>query len=223
MATNQIPFGYNATMNSMLDPNSPTYALALWGGDNSQPQYNQGNFNYSPYQVPVPTQAPQQGAGIQPQQTAASVLGQQYGPNINEQYALPTVPQNSLYNPFTGDILTKGANGQYIQPNQTTKASVPGFFTGSDGGWDLSNLGTLANVGGQLGSIILGWNNLQNQKSAFNKQFNFQRDVYNKNLQNQTKAYNTGLADRARTRAAQEGPNSGFDPNEYVNQNKLTA
>lgn len=97
----------------------------------------------------------------------------------------------------------------------TNQLNQQSFNSDSGLGFNMPTLGLAIQGLSALGNFYQG---LQANKLA-KKQFNFQKEFANTNLNNQMQSYNTALTDRAYARASMD---SNFDPEKYIEENRLT-
>lgn len=105
-------------------------------------------------------------------------------------------------------------NGQ-VNPNVANVTRGADTSSSLGLGFNMPTLGLAIQGLSALGNLYQG---LQANKLA-KKQFNFQKDFANTNLNNQMQSYNTALTDRAYARASMD---SNFDPEKYIEENRLT-
>lgn len=161
-------------------------------------------FNYltdnSPYQA-------QALAGWQAINNSADPIGTLL-PLLNEQERLQGL---GIETPIMDTMFDPNNQGLTNQLNQQSLNGAGSL----DLGFNMPTLGLAIQGLSALGNLYQG---LQANKLA-KKQFNFQKEFANTNLNNQMQSYNTALTDRAYARASMD---SNFNPEKYIEENKLT-
>lgn len=138
-----------------------------------------------------------------------------FGQPVTAPVPLPraTMPAPSP-NISTQGITQNILNGAGIQPQMSWGDQFKATFMNEGGGFNLENIGSIAETIGALGTL---WSGIQSNRIARDS-LNMQKKAFDTNLRNQTQSYNNSLEDRITARYAQHGRSGAA---EHIAANRL--